>query len=79
MVHPRPQDATREAFYGWLIGKSQDEAKLPAIVREFERFKRGEGDMPDVDFRLLAGLPLSSDQWKLIARNAPWQMTRMPT
>jgi 60 kDa SS-A/Ro ribonucleoprotein len=77
MVHPRPQDATREAFYGWLIGKSQDEAKLPAIVREFERFKRGEGDMPDVDFRLLAGLPLSSDQWKLIARNAPWQMTRM--
>jgi 60 kDa SS-A/Ro ribonucleoprotein len=77
MVHPRPQDDTRQAFYGWLIGKPQDEAKLPAIVRDFERFKRCEGDMPDVDFRLLAGLPLSVEQWQQIARTAPWQMTRM--
>lgn len=77
MVHPNPQDETREAFYGWLIGKVQEEAKLPAIVRDFERFKRGEGDLPDVDFRLLAGLPLTSVQWQQIARNAPWQMTRM--
>lgn len=77
MVHPRPQDDARQAFYGWLIGKPQDEAKLPAIVRDFERFKRGEGDMPDVDFRLLAGLPLSVEQWQQIASKAPWQMTRM--
>lgn len=73
MVHPRPQDETREAFYGWLIGKVQDEAKLPTIVRDLERFKRGESDMPEVDFRLLAGLPLSTEQWKQIARTAPWQ------
>jgi len=33
--------------------------------------------MPEVDFRLLAGLPLLTEQWKQIARNAPWQMTRM--
>lgn len=77
MVHPRPRDDARQALYGWLIGKPQDEAQLPAVVRDFERFKRGEGDMPDVDFRLLAGLPLSVEQWKQIARNAPWQMTRM--
>lgn len=77
MVHPRPQDAVREALYGWLIGKTADETKLPEIIRDFERFKRGEGDMPEVDFRLLAGLPLSTEQWKQIARNAPWQMTRM--
>ena len=77
MVHPRPQDAVREALYGWLIGKTDDETKLPEIIRDFERFKRGEGDMPEVDFRLLAGLPLSTEQWKQIARNAPWQMTRM--
>jgi len=30
-----------------------------------------------VDFRLLTALPLTNDQWKVIARNAPWQMTRM--
>lgn len=77
MVHPRPLDPTREALYGWLIGKPQDEAKLPFIVCDFERFKRGEGDMPDVDFRLLVGLPLSVEQWRQIARNAPWHMTRM--
>lgn len=77
MVHPRPHDAMREALYGWLIGKTADETKLPEIIRDFERFKRGEGDMPDVDFRLLAGLPLTTEQWKQIARNAPWQMTRM--
>lgn len=77
IVHPRPQNETREAFYAWLIGRSVDETKLPAIVRDFERFKRGECEMPDVDFRLLAGLPLSFDQWKAIAAKAPWQMTRM--
>jgi 60 kDa SS-A/Ro ribonucleoprotein len=31
MVHPRPQDEAREAFYAWLIGKAADEAKLPAM------------------------------------------------
>ena len=77
MVHPRPQNEAREAFYGWLIGNKVDEAKLPAIVQSFERFKRGEGQQPAVDFRLLAGLPLTEVQWKEIARQAPWQMTRM--
>jgi 60 kDa SS-A/Ro ribonucleoprotein len=77
MVHPHPADASREAFYGWLIGKPVEETRLPEIVQAFEAFKRGEGEMPDVDFRLLTGLPLSSQQWRRIARNAPWQMTRM--
>src|SRR4028118_878339 len=26
---------------------------------------------------MLTSLPLSADDWKAIARNAPWQMTRM--
>jgi 60 kDa SS-A/Ro ribonucleoprotein len=30
-----------------------------------------------VDFRLLTQLPLLAENWKDIARNAPWQMTRM--
>ncbi|THF61661.1 TROVE domain-containing protein [Pseudothauera rhizosphaerae] len=77
MMHPRPADATREAFYGWLIGKSVDESRLPEIVRAFEAFKRGEGAMPDAEFRLLTGAPLSTAQWTDIALRAPWQMTRM--
>jgi 60 kDa SS-A/Ro ribonucleoprotein len=77
MVHPRPLDETREALYGWLIGNPVDEAKLPEVVQTFERFKRSEGPQPVVDFRLLAGLPLSDAQWTEIARTAPWQMTRM--
>lgn len=77
MVHPKPKDATRECLYGWLIGKSVDVDKLPQIVQEFEQFKRGQGPLPAVDFRLLTGLPLSTAQWIDIARHAPWQMTRM--
>lgn len=77
MVHPRPADAGREALYGWLIGKSVEESRLPPVVQAFEAFKRGEGEMPNVDFRLLTGLPLDSAQWKAIALQAPWQMTRM--
>ena len=77
MVHPTPADATRECFYGWLIGKAVDTVKLPQIVQDFEQFKRGTGPLPAVDFRLLTGLPLSTEQWSDIARQAPWQMTRM--
>ncbi len=77
MVHPKPADARRDAFYAWLIGKPVETSKLPEIVQVFERYKRGEGEMPQVDFRLLSGLPLSELQWVRIADHAPWQMTRM--
>jgi 60 kDa SS-A/Ro ribonucleoprotein len=51
---------------------------LPAVVHKFEAFKVGASDvLPNVDFRMLTALPLGNEQWKTIARNAPWQMTRM--
>lgn len=77
MVHPKPKDATRECLYGWLIGKTVDITRLPQIVQDFVQFTRGCGPLPAVDFRLLTGLPLSTEQWIDIARHAPWQMTRM--
>lgn len=77
MVHPHPANEARECLYGWLIGKEVDAAKLPAPVQAFERFKQGQGDVPAVDFRLLTGLPLTTQQWSQIAYTAPWQMTRM--
>ena len=39
MVHPRPTSAARRALYAYLIGRPHDAAALPALVREFERYK----------------------------------------
>lgn len=78
MVHPRPAGAEREALYGYFIGREIDADKLPEIVKHFERFKTGESiDVPNVPFQMLTALPLSEKDWASIARNAPWQMTRM--
>ncbi len=78
MVHPRPTDAEREALYGYFIGREIDADKLPKIVKQFERFKAGDSaEVPNVPFQMLTALPLGNKEWTSIARNAPWQMTRM--
>jgi 60 kDa SS-A/Ro ribonucleoprotein len=78
MVHPNPKEKEKEALYGYLIGREIDSDKLPEIVKAFERFKNGDNrEVPDVPFQMLTALPLGSKEWKEIARNAPWQMTRM--
>ena len=38
MVHPRPADATREAFYAWLLGKPYQLDKLPQTLQRLELF-----------------------------------------
>ena len=77
MVHPKPTDVEREALFGYFIGREIDADKLPEIVKQFERFKSGDGEVPDVPFQMLTALPLGTREWTEIARNAPWQMTRM--
>jgi 60 kDa SS-A/Ro ribonucleoprotein len=78
MVHPHPATKSREALYGYLIGRKHESSTLPRIVREFEAWKaEPAGDPPDVPFQMLAALPLTAEQWQAIARRAPWQMTRM--
>jgi 60 kDa SS-A/Ro ribonucleoprotein len=78
MVHPKPADAEREALFGYFIGREIDADKLPEIVKRFERFKAGDSaDVPDVPFQMLTALPLGNSEWTAIARNSPWQMTRM--
>src|SRR5499433_4605303 len=48
MVHPKPEGATRKAFYGYMIGRSHDANALPKLVTQFEQFKAGEAlDTPD--------------------------------
>jgi 60 kDa SS-A/Ro ribonucleoprotein len=78
MVHPKPADAEREALFGYFIGREINADKLPDIVKQFERFKGGDSaDVPNVPFQMLTALPLGKTEWTAIARNAPWQMTRM--
>jgi 60 kDa SS-A/Ro ribonucleoprotein len=78
MVHPKPAGKSREALFGYLIGRPYDADELPGIVKQLEAFKQGETlEIPDVPFQLLTSLPLSKGEWKAIARKAPWQMTRM--
>ena len=83
MVHPKPQCASREALFGYLIGRQHDAEALPEIVRQYEKFKYVVGtgnrphEVPDVPFQMLTALKLQTAEWKTIAKNAPWQMTRM--
>ena len=81
MVHPKPSDATREALFGYFIGRDYAADALPEVVRHFEAFKNGapgeKGEVPDVPFQMLTALDLGTEEWTAIARRAPWQMTRM--
>lgn len=78
MVHPTPSDATRRAFYGWLVGRPHDPAALPGIVKALQAYGAGATtELPDVPFQLLTSLSLDAAAWRQIARNAGWQMTRM--
>ena len=78
MVHPKPKDAEKEALYGYFIGRDIDADKLPELVKAFEKFKNGDVlEVPNVPFQMLTALPISTKEWTQIARNAPWQMTRM--
>lgn len=83
MVHPKPAGPKREAFYGYMLGRSHDANALPKLVMQFEQFKAaktGENDavdVPDLPFMLLSALPLAQKDWVSIAKNASWQTTRM--
>jgi 60 kDa SS-A/Ro ribonucleoprotein len=78
MVHPRPANPQRAAFYGWLLDRTHEAAALPDCVKAFEAFKRGESkEVPEVPFQMLTALSLGQPEWTAIARRAPWQMTRM--
>jgi len=76
MVHPKPAEAWRAAWFAWLIGKPHDEAALPPATRAFEQFKRHGGHVPDVPFQMLTTLPLSKEQWAKVALAGSWQTLR---
>ncbi|MEZ5702916.1 MAG: hypothetical protein R3E42_14705 [Burkholderiaceae bacterium] len=84
MVHPKPAETRRAAWFAWLIGKPFDEAALPPATQAFERFARAlaQGEVnaqigvPDVPFQMLTALELQPAHWAQIARVGSWQMVR---
>ncbi len=78
MVHPKPADAARKAFYGWLIGRPYDVAALPAEIAAFEAWKADAALLlPPVPFEWLTQCPLSAAQWGQLAGRIGWQTLRM--
>jgi 60 kDa SS-A/Ro ribonucleoprotein len=81
MVHPKPRSKSREALFGYLLGRDHRADALPDIVKQYEKFKRntkpGKVPAPNVPFQMLTSLKLTNKEWMTIARNASWQMTRM--
>ncbi|WP_294235758.1 RNA-binding protein [uncultured Sphingomonas sp.] len=78
MVHPRPADATRRAFYGWLLGKPYDLAALPVEIAAFEAWKRDLTlPLPPVPFQWLTAFPLNAEQWGALALDMGWQALRI--
>lgn len=77
MVHPRPNNAQRDAFYAWLIDRPVDVSALPPVVQNLLAFRNGVSEqVPAVPFQLLDSLPLSPEQWGEVARMASWQTLR---
>ncbi|MBK5540416.1 TROVE domain-containing protein [Pseudomonas sp. TH05] len=78
MVHPKPKEAWRAAFFAWLIGKPVDIAALPELTRSLLMFRSGAStQIPQVPFQLLSNQTLSPEQWVAQARNMGWQALRM--
>ncbi|KQN40328.1 RNA-binding protein [Sphingomonas sp. Leaf407] len=78
MVHPKPADAARRAFYGWLIGKPYDVAVLPSEIAAFEAWKRDTAlPLPPVPFEWLTAFPLTAEQWGELATRMGWQALRI--
>ena len=81
MVHPKPSSTTRNALFGYLLGREHAADNLPEIVKAYEKFKRntnpGKVAVPNVPFQMLTALKLTQKEWADIARNSPWQATRM--
>jgi 60 kDa SS-A/Ro ribonucleoprotein len=78
MVHPKPADRMREAFYGWLLGRPYALDALPVKLQDYLVYQYDRSrPVPDVPFQLLTALGLGRAEWTAIARQATWQMLRM--
>ncbi|MBL8508411.1 vWA domain-containing protein [Chitinimonas sp. JJ19] len=78
MVHPKPAEAWREAFFAWLIGKPYQADKLPPATRSLLAYRAGElAELPTVPFQLLSNEALTAAEWAVLAQHMGWQALRM--
>lgn len=78
LSHPKAKDEQREAFFKHVLGRDVELDALPENVRALLQFRSGTSvQIPQVPFELLTTLPLSTADWKAIAKNASWTQTRM--
>lgn len=83
MVHPKGENAVREAFYGYLIDKvSGTDERLPVFIKSFEAFKtasKGSRTLPEgkINFQRFTALDLSKSEWEKLALNMGWTATRI--
>ncbi|WP_018604402.1 TROVE domain-containing protein [Uliginosibacterium gangwonense] len=77
MVHPKPAEAWRQAFFAWLIGKPFDQATMPEATRALLNFREHGGELPQVPFLLLSNEKLDAQQWATLAMRMSWQALRM--
>jgi 60 kDa SS-A/Ro ribonucleoprotein len=78
MVHPKPADEGRKAFYAWLIGKPYDFDELPPEIAAFEAWKRYQnGPLPNVPYEWMTAFEMTAEQWAQLASRMGWQALRM--
>jgi len=92
MVHPKPYNKEQEATFAYVLGNKPITGKLyganvtdlPKLVKDYEACKAAIlsneysfAEIPNVPFQMLDSLGLKDEHWKIIAKNAKWQMTRM--
>jgi 60 kDa SS-A/Ro ribonucleoprotein len=78
MVHPKPADVQREAFYGWLLGKPYALDNLPKTLQDFVLYQWDRTrEVPNVPFQMLTALGLKRDEWAQVAMRGGWHMVRM--
>ena len=78
MVHPKPGDASREAFYGWLLGKPHLFERLPKALQALKLFELDRSrEIPEVPFQMLTALKLNAEEWATVALRGGWHMLRM--
>lgn len=78
MVHPKPTEAWRDAFFGWLIGKPVVADLLPESIKSLLAFRNSTTDqLPDVPFQMLTSDALTDKEWAIIADRMGWQALRI--
>lgn len=78
MVHPKPAEPWREAFFAWLLGKPYDALQLPPLTQKLLAWRQGEATaVPEVPFQLLNLGVLTVEHWAQVVEIMGWQALRM--